>query len=51
MVNSQSKEYYCKEKDLGNLDTVYTIKHNSIWNCNNNSKNNLISEETVLTVI
>jgi len=47
MINSQSKEYICKESNIKNFDSVFTIKSNSIWNYDTSSTNTLLFEEKV----
>ncbi|ORX55527.1 hypothetical protein BCR36DRAFT_410443 [Piromyces finnis] len=43
MLNSHSEEYCCKENEIKNFDSVYIIKHNSVWknNCEYDSGNKL----------
>jgi len=42
-----SKEYYCQKNNVRNTDSTFSIKHNSMWNYNNISKIETLSEEAL----
>jgi len=41
-----SKEYYCQKSNVNNVDSVYSIKRNSIWNYDM-TKIDTLSKDTV----